>query len=92
MEALWWALAFGAGLGGNGTIIGASANVVVASLSERTPHPITSAYWTRRGLPMMLFTLVVASVLYVPACLLSSVMRRRRVQCEAARQGGTRTT
>ena len=67
VEPLWWALAFGAGLGGNGTIIGASANVVVASLSERTQHPITSAYWTRRGLPTMLFTLVVASVLYVPA-------------------------
>ncbi len=67
VEALWWALAFGAGLGGNGTIIGASANVVVASLSERTQHPITSAYWTRRGLPTMLFTLVVASLLYVPA-------------------------
>jgi Na+/H+ antiporter NhaD/arsenite permease-like protein len=67
VEALWWALAFGAGLGGNGTIIGASANVVVASLSERTPHPISSAYWTRRGLPTMLFTLVVASLLYIPA-------------------------
>jgi Na+/H+ antiporter NhaD/arsenite permease-like protein len=67
VEALWWALAFGAGLGGNGTVIGASANVVVVSLSERTPHPITSAYWTRRGPATMLVTLVVASILYVPA-------------------------
>jgi Na+/H+ antiporter NhaD/arsenite permease-like protein len=40
---LWWALVFGAGFGGNGTIIGSSANIVVASLSERTRTPITSA-------------------------------------------------
>jgi Na+/H+ antiporter NhaD/arsenite permease-like protein len=64
---LWWALAFGAGLGGNGTVIGASANVVVVSLSERTETPITSAYWTRKGLPTMLVTLVVCSALYVVA-------------------------
>jgi Na+/H+ antiporter NhaD/arsenite permease-like protein len=67
VDALWWALAFGAGLGGNGTVIGASANVVVVTLSERTERPITSAYWTKRGLPIMLVTLVVVSLLYVPA-------------------------
>jgi Na+/H+ antiporter NhaD/arsenite permease-like protein len=44
---LWWALVFGAGFGGNGTIIGSSANIVVASLSERTRTPITSAMWSR---------------------------------------------
>jgi Na+/H+ antiporter NhaD/arsenite permease-like protein len=37
---LWWALVFGAGFGGNGTIIGSSANIVVASLSERTRTPM----------------------------------------------------
>jgi Na+/H+ antiporter NhaD/arsenite permease-like protein len=62
---LWWALAIGAGLGGNGTIIGSTANVVVASLSERTRHPITSKVWNKRGLPVMLVTCCVASVLYV---------------------------
>ncbi len=67
IEPLWWALAFGAGFGGNGTIIGATANVVVASLSERTRTPITSALWNKRGLPVMLATCIVASVLYALA-------------------------
>jgi Na+/H+ antiporter NhaD/arsenite permease-like protein len=61
---LWWALAFGAGFGGNGTIIGSTANIVVASLSERTRTPITSVLWNKRGLPVMLATCAVASVLY----------------------------
>ncbi len=64
---LWWALAFGAGLGGNGTIIGSTANIVVASLSERTRTPITSALWNKRGLPIMLVTLIVTTILYIMA-------------------------
>ena len=64
---LWWALAFGTGLGGNGTIIGSTANVVVTSLSERTRTPITAAIWNRRGLPVMLVTLVVTTILYIVA-------------------------
>lgn len=62
---LWWAMVFGAGFGGNGTIIGSSANIVVASLSERTRTPITSAMWSRRGLPAMIAACVVASILFV---------------------------
>jgi Na+/H+ antiporter NhaD/arsenite permease-like protein len=62
---MWWALAFGAGFGGNGTIIGSTANIVVASLSERTRTPITSKLWNKRGLPVMLTTCAVASVLYL---------------------------
>lgn len=62
---LWWALAFGAGFGGNGTIIGSTANVVVVSVSERTRHPITAATWNKRGLPVMLATCTAASILYV---------------------------
>ncbi len=62
---LWWALAFGAGFGGNGTIIGSTANIVVASISERTRTPITSKLWNKRGLPVMLATCTVASVLYL---------------------------
>jgi len=65
IEPLWWALVFGAGFGGNGTIIGSTANIVVAGLSERTRNPITSAQWNRRGLPVMLVTCLVASVIYV---------------------------
>jgi Na+/H+ antiporter NhaD/arsenite permease-like protein len=62
---LWWAMVFGAGFGGNGTIIGSSANIVVATLSERTRTPITSAMWSRRGLPAMVAACVVATIMYV---------------------------
>jgi Na+/H+ antiporter NhaD/arsenite permease-like protein len=64
-NALWWALVFGAGFGGNGTIIGSTANIVVASLSEKTETPITPQLWNKRGLPIMLGTCLIASVLYV---------------------------
>jgi Na+/H+ antiporter NhaD/arsenite permease-like protein len=62
---LWWALAFGAGFGGNGTIIGSTANIIVATLSEKTRTPITSSLWNRRGLPVMLATCAIASILYI---------------------------
>ena len=65
VRPLWWALAFGAGFGGNGTIIGSTANIIVASLSERTRTPITSTLWNRRGLPVMLATCTAASILYL---------------------------
>lgn len=62
---LWWALAFGAGFGGSGTIIGSSANIIVATLSEKTRTPITASLWIKRGLPVMLVTCAIASILYV---------------------------
>ncbi|MEW5989558.1 MAG: ArsB/NhaD family transporter [Chloroflexota bacterium] len=62
---LWWALVFGAGFGGNGTIIGSTANIVAVSLSERTRAPITAALWSRRGLPVMVMACAVTSLLYV---------------------------
>jgi Na+/H+ antiporter NhaD/arsenite permease-like protein len=65
INPLWWALVFGAGLGGNGTIIGSTANMVVASISEKTESPITPKIWNKRGLPVMLGTCLVASLLYV---------------------------
>jgi Na+/H+ antiporter NhaD/arsenite permease-like protein len=64
VKPLWWALAFGAGFGGNGTIIGSTANIIVATLSEKTRTPITSALWLRRGLPVMLVACTIASILY----------------------------
>lgn len=64
---LWWALVFGAGLGGNGTIIGSTANVVVVGLSEKTRLPISSKLWNKRGLPVMLLSCVVVSILYLLA-------------------------
>jgi len=62
---LWWALALGAGFGGNGTIIGSASNVVTVALSEKTRTPITSKIWMRAGLPVMIVTCFVASVLFV---------------------------
>ncbi len=62
---LWWALALGAGFGGNGTPIGSTANVVTVSLSEKTRHPITTRIWMRSGLPVMLATCVVASIMFI---------------------------
>lgn len=62
---LWWALAFGAGFGGNGTVIGSSANIIVANLSSRTRTPITGPLWIKRGLPVMIVTCAVTSVIYV---------------------------
>lgn len=67
VQPLWWALAFGAGFGGNGTIIGSTANVFVVSLSERTKYPITSQLWNKRGLPVMVVTCFIGSVLFVLA-------------------------
>ena len=62
---LWWALAFGVGFGGNGTIIGSTAGIIVASLSEKTSTPITPRLWNQRGLPIMIVTCIIASILFV---------------------------
>jgi Na+/H+ antiporter NhaD/arsenite permease-like protein len=64
IEPLWWSLAFGAGFGGSGTIIGSTANIIVTSLSEKTRTPITSKLWLKRGFPVMLMTCAIASILY----------------------------
>ena len=50
VEPLWWSLALGACLGGNATLVGASANVVVVSLSERSGHPISFRQFLKYGL------------------------------------------
>lgn len=62
---LWWALAIGAGFGGNGTPIGSTANIITIKLSERTRHPINTALWLRKGLPVMLVVTVIGTILFV---------------------------
>jgi Na+/H+ antiporter NhaD/arsenite permease-like protein len=59
---LWWALALGACLGGNGSLVGASANVVAVGIAERRGDPIGFWGFTRVGFPIMVVSLVVASV------------------------------
>ena len=59
---LWWALSLGACLGGNGTLIGASANVVLTSIAAREGHPISFMQFTKEGFPIMIVTLIVSTV------------------------------
>jgi Na+/H+ antiporter NhaD/arsenite permease-like protein len=61
IDPLWWSLALGACLGGNATIVGASANVVVANLAGRAGEPITFAAFMRYGIPVTAMSLVIAT-------------------------------
>jgi len=64
VNALWWAVVFGAGFGGNATSIGSGANILIVSLSKKTHTPITSSLWNRRGLPVAIATCIVGSILF----------------------------
>ena len=61
VRPLWWALAIGADFGGNLTLIGASANVVVAGMSERAGRRITFLQFLAYGIPVTLVSLAVAT-------------------------------
>lgn len=61
---VWWSLALGACLGGNGTLIGASANVVVAGISDKHGYPISFKRFTAYGFPLMIQSVFIA-MLYV---------------------------
>ncbi len=62
IEPLWWSLALGACLGGNATIVGASANVVVANMAGRAGHPIGFIAFARYGVVVAVVSLVMSSV------------------------------
>jgi Na+/H+ antiporter NhaD/arsenite permease-like protein len=59
-NVLWWSLALGAGLGGNATAIGASANVVVLGIADRSGHRITFWQFTRYGALITLVTIAIS--------------------------------
>lgn len=59
---VWWALSLGACLGGNMTIIGASANVVVAGIAGRSGYPITFKRFLKYGVPLTFLSLVVSTI------------------------------
>ena len=61
-EPLFWALALGACLGGNGTLIGASANVVVCQIARKNRYPVTFWQFTRYGFPLMILSVAICSV------------------------------
>jgi len=60
MEPVWWSLALGACLGGNGSLIGAAANVMVAGLSEHAGYPIKFSTFLKIGLPLMFLSVAIA--------------------------------
>lgn len=62
LEPIWWALALGACLGGNGSLVGASANVMVAGFADRAGHRITFAKYLKLGFPLMVLTIVIAHI------------------------------
>ncbi|MRN56207.1 ArsB/NhaD family transporter [Paenibacillus monticola] len=62
LEPLWWSLALGACLGGNGSLIGASANLIVAGMSGKEGHPIKFMQYLKYGFPLMILSIVVSSV------------------------------
>lgn len=59
---LWWALSLGACLGGNGTIVGASANVIVSGISAREGYPITFLGYMKIAFPLMLVSIVISTI------------------------------
>lgn len=59
---LWWALSLGACLGGNGTIIGASANVVVSGIAAREGHPMAFIQYMKVAFPLMLISIVISMI------------------------------
>ena len=59
---LWWALSLGACLGGNGTLIGASANVVLSGISNKNGYPITFMSYLKVGFPMMILSVAISIV------------------------------
>jgi Na+/H+ antiporter NhaD/arsenite permease-like protein len=62
IQPLWWSLALGADFGGNLTIIGASANVIVASLAERSEHKIYFFAFFRYGIVVVITTLIISTI------------------------------
>jgi Na+/H+ antiporter NhaD/arsenite permease-like protein len=61
---VWWSLALGACLGGNGTAIGASANVIVVGIAERSGNPISFKQFMLYGMPFMIQSVII-SMIYV---------------------------
>lgn len=59
---LWWAISLGACLGGNGSLVGASANVVLSGIANKEGYPITFMGFTKVGFPLMVLTVAIATV------------------------------
>ena len=64
IEPLWWALSLGACLGGNGTLIGAAANIIVAGFTQKSAYPIRFKDYLKIGLPLMLVSIAITSIYF----------------------------
>lgn len=62
MEPLWWSLALGACLGGNGSLIGASANLIVAGLAAQQGYPLSFRRFLIVGFPLMVLSILMANI------------------------------
>ncbi|MEE4143683.1 MAG: ArsB/NhaD family transporter [Halieaceae bacterium] len=62
MTPVWWALSLGACLGGNGTLVGATANIIVAGFAERSGHAISFGRFLLLGIPVLLISTVISSI------------------------------
>ena len=62
LDPVWWSLSLGACLGGNGTLVGASANLIVAGLAAERGIRITFIDYFKTGFPIMIFTIVLSTV------------------------------
>lgn len=60
IEPIWWSLALGACLGGNGSLIGAAANVMVSGMGDRAGYPISFVTFLKIGLPLMFLSVAIA--------------------------------
>ncbi|SFK69235.1 Na+/H+ antiporter NhaD [Paenibacillus sp. 1_12] len=61
LNPLWWSLALGAGLGGSGTLVGATGNLIAAGLAGRAGHPISFRAFLKAGAPLTLISLLIAT-------------------------------
>lgn len=61
-EPLFWALAMGSCFGGNGSYLGATANVVLSDIAERSGHPLSFTYFMKIGLRVVLISLVISTI------------------------------
>lgn len=62
IDPLWWALSLGACFGGNGTLIGAAANIIVAGFTQKTKYPLGFFQYVKVGIPLMFVSIVIVSV------------------------------
>ncbi|MFP5111519.1 ArsB/NhaD family transporter [Bacillaceae bacterium C204] len=62
LNPLWWSLSLGACLGGNGTLIGASANLIVAGIASKEGHHISFVKYLIIGFPIMLVSILISTI------------------------------